>query len=206
MHGFHLLNAGKLMTGVAIDGQFCDAELISESNTTYVYNIPIRIGRRNLNLRLGQELDFMKLAQEDFEFEDCVNYEVYGIWSGYDSHSNMPNRNVYSLSQVAGQEFRLLYPIDKKLSWERESYLESETLTMKRVPEISVLPLPAGTYYLEYEIGDIFGRSIVIDRIELHWDGQTVSYPEGFEWSGQLDMTVLGMIDNEELSAAETPR
>lgn len=204
--GRFVFSAGKLMTGVAIDGQFCDAELISESNTTYVYNIPIRIGRRNLNLRLGQELDFMKLAQEDLEFEDCVNYEVYGIWSGYDSHSNMPNRNVYSLSQVAGQEYRLLYPIDKKLSWERESYLESETLTMKRIPEISVLPLPAGTYYLEYEIGDIFGRSIVIDRIELHWDGQTVSYPEGFEWSGQLDMTVLGMIDNEELSAAETPR
>ena len=38
--------------------------------------------------------------------------------------------------------------------------------------------LPAGTYYLEYEIEDMFLRPTVLERIEMHWDGISLTFPE----------------------------
>jgi len=38
--------------------------------------------------------------------------------------------------------------------------------------------LPAGTYYLEYEIEDMFLRPTVLERIEMHWDGTSLTFPE----------------------------
>jgi len=38
--------------------------------------------------------------------------------------------------------------------------------------------LPAGNYYLEYEIEDMFLRPTVLERIEMHWDGTSLTFPE----------------------------
>ena len=53
---------------------------------------------------------------------------------------------------------------------------------MYRVLDVAEIPLPAGTYYLQYEIEDIFMRKTVLDRIEIHWDGENMSFPEDFSW------------------------
>ena len=58
-------------------------------------NIPIQINGQVWNLRCG------------FSGKN-MHYDVYGLWEGFDSQGKMFNRNVKSLAQFAGQEFRLL--------------------------------------------------------------------------------------------------
>ena len=93
----------------------------------------------------------------------------------------MTNRSVKSLSQVAGQEFRLLYPVDHGGAW----YQFSERMTMYRALNVQEITLPAGTYYLEYEIDDVFMRPSVLERIEFYWNGESMTFPEDFSWTGE---------------------
>ena len=53
---------------------------------------------------------------------------------------------------------------------------------------LRILPttLPAGTYYLEYIIMDIFQRTMPMDRIEVYWDGEKLTMAEGAEWEGTV--------------------
>ena len=48
--------------------------------------------------------------------------------------------------------------------------------------------LPAGTYYLQYEVNDVFMRPILLDRIEMYWDGKALSFPRDFTWEGRLEL------------------
>ena len=88
------------------------------------------------------------------------------------------------LSQKAGQEYSLLYRAG--LDEDRIRYYRGENRTLPRRIEIEKMLMPAGTYYLEYEIKDMFMRSIPLDRIELYWDGKEIRYPEGFTWEGKI--------------------
>ncbi len=47
---------------------------------------------------------------------------------------------------------------------------------------------PAGTYYLEYEVDDMFMNPHVLERIEYTWDGEKVILPEGFAWEGSVSV------------------
>ena len=53
---------------------------------------------------------------------------------------------------------------------------------MYRALDVEEIPLPAGTYYLEYEIVDQFMRKATLDRVEIRWDGENMSFPDGFVW------------------------
>lgn len=89
------------------------------------------------------------------------------------------SRSVQPLALYSGQEYRMLYPIDGATD---TKYLSGNTMTMRRVLEVTEIPLPAGTYYLEYEARDVFMRSMLIDRLEFQWDGENLTYPHIDEW------------------------
>ena len=114
----------------SIDGEFCSIELIgsirsgtntqSASYSPYsipmysLYSVPIQIGPDTWNLRYGRE--YQQLLPDMLEntgTPHTSHYTVYGLWEGYDDDTEMLSRNVKSLSQMAGQEFQLLYPIEK---------------------------------------------------------------------------------------------
>ena len=82
-------------------------------------NIPIQINGQVWNLRCG------------FSGKN-LRYDVYGLWEGYDSQGKMFNRNVKSLAQFAGQEFRLLYEQNRDPETGRISYAASEPQRMTR--------------------------------------------------------------------------
>ena len=98
------------------------------------------------------------------------------------------------LSALAGREYHFLYPVDGAGYNGRVSYQLSEPLTMYRALDVKEIPLPEGTYYLEYEVDDVFMRSYLLDRIEFHWDGKNMTFPEGFSWEGEV---VLNATDND---------
>ena len=167
----------------AIKGVLCDMELVMESKlqdgtvTEYLYNIPAQIGTDKCFLRCGR---IFGTADGKGRLSDTT-YQIYGVWLGYDENTKMANRSVKSLSQVAGQEFRLLYPIAPYGS----GYQFSEWMTIYRALRVEEITLPAGTYYLEYEVDDAFMRPSVLECIEFHWDGKNMTFPEGFTWTGE---------------------
>ena len=164
----------------SIDGEFCDIELISATDTQALYNVPIQVGPDMWYLRYGRDYEM---------FLDDVTEKIFpSKYTVYDSDTEMLCRNVKSLSQMAGQEYRLLYPISGDTG-KKTYYSMGKFQTLYRSLEMEAKQLPAGTYYLEYEVQDMFMRPIMMERIEMYWDGKKLSFPEGFAWEGTMKLS-----------------
>ncbi len=183
----------------SIDGEFCSIDLISnvkaedyfseEEIKQALYSVPIQIGPNTWNLRYGRQyqLKLPGMAEEVGKVHPS-QYTVYGLWEGYDDDTKLLSRNVKSLSQLAGQEYQLLYPVDESGISGKTEYIIGEKHTLHRALDIEAQALPAGTYYLQYEVLDMFMRPIPLETIELVWDGETLSFPEGFSWEGTSNL------------------
>ena len=173
----------------SIDGELCQIQLISSNLNEALYNVPIQIGPEIWQLRYGREY---KVYLTDLPLEPDQthpsSYTVYGLWEGYDDDSGRLSRNVKSLPQLAGQEYRLLYAIDGTEKTGKTRYAMAEKHTLYRAMTIETMVLPAGTYYLEYEVLDIFMRLITTERIEMYWDGKTMTFPADFAWEGTMQL------------------
>ena len=157
---------------LAVEGVYCDAELVTyDLFENYLFNIPIQVGTEQSILRCGYE-------------SEIDDYVVYGIWEGYDADTGVFGRNVQSLSQLAGQEFRLLYPIDGTEHNGKTLYEASEPMTLYRSLQVTEEPLPPGPIYIEFWARDMFMRPLTIGRVEMYWDGQTLSLAPGQTWEG----------------------
>ena len=163
----------------AIDGVLCQMNVLGiPRNGTYdcLFNIPILIDGIVWNLRSSY------ITSRD-------EYEVYGLWEGFDSDSELFNRNVKALSQMAGQEFRILYETDVKNKNPRKSidkvekFETGEAMTMYRGLSVKEISLPEGTYFMEYVVYDNFMRYITLDRVQIDWDGQKMRMNEE-DWNG----------------------
>ena len=98
----------------------------------------------------------------------------------------MAARSVTSLAEYAGQSFRLLWTADHPES-RREEYIPAPSGgQLYRALYIEEKPLPAGTYYLQYEVDDMFLRPYLLERIEMQWDGEHASFPESASWEGTV--------------------
>ena len=162
--------------------------MISEQEYQNLYSIPVRIGRDLWYLRCGRTFTSSSnlryfAADADYSSE----YEIYGLWEGYDEDSQLPNRNVKSLAQMVGQDFRLVWPIKDSPDGECQT---SEPMTFARALDIGETALPEGTYYLQYEVNDMFVRPYYLDLIELHWDGEQITFPENFTWEGTVTLSM----------------
>ena len=83
----------------------------------------------------------------------------------------------------------MIYPIESPAG-SRIRYESSKPLTMYRSLEISSKPLEPGTYYFDYWVEDIFLRTLPVGRVELDWDGKTVTVPAESNWQGTFTLTV----------------
>ncbi len=173
--------AYELWLWPSIDGELCHVETLNfpvNGEYNLLYNIPIQMNSQIWNLRCAY------MYKTDA-------YNMYGLWEGYDSDSELFNRNVRSLSQVAGQEYRFLYPVDSSTSRRSETAYEySVPLTMYRSLQVEETVLPAGTYYIEYVVHDIFMRPMPLQRVEVYWDGQKLSVT-GDDWKGQETLDAM---------------
>ena len=182
----------RLSRWPAVEGVLCDVEPISESRLVNVFNIPVQIGSEAWNLRCGHTYDVNPMEQiaARGEIWDHGEYEVYGLWEGYDSHSEMPGRNTRPLSQMAGRDYRLLYPAVSATGATTGICEYSDEMKMYRALEIGEITLPVGDYYLEYEVEDMFGRSMKLDKVKIQWDGEAFALAEGAVWQGGQKLAV----------------
>ncbi|MBR1606893.1 MAG: hypothetical protein IJ664_04210 [Clostridia bacterium] len=162
---------------LSMEGVYCDAELVSyDIFDNYLFNIPIQVGTEQSILRCGYE-------------SEIDDYVVYGVWEGYDADTGVFGRNVQSLAQLAGQEFRLLYPIDGADHNGKTAYETSMPMTLYRSLRVTEEPLPPGPIYIEFWARDMFLRPLIIGKVEMYWDGQTLTLAPGETWEGTTLLT-----------------
>ena len=155
--------------------ELCCIALIENVYGESLYEIPVQVNSDIWRFRCG--------------YSPEKGYEIYGVWEGYNSSSNLFNRNVVSLSSMAGQTYRLLYPIlDMATDLQGGEYEYSEPQTITRVLPVETRPLPPGTYYIEYVVEDMFMRRIPMERVGVKWDGENMSLAENAVWEGKATL------------------
>lgn len=174
--GTMLYRAEEPMSSLTLDGQLCSTTLIRNTpGMERLYDIPIQLNSSLVLLRVSETMTPLRLFPSLFE--------IIGIWE----QSDMPNRISESLTTVSGYEYRPIFPLEKKIGG-KTYYNFGTTQTMPRGIEVLKKPLPAGTYYLEYDITNVVMLHATMDRIEIHWDGKEMTFPEGFTWEGAADL------------------
>ena len=154
-----------------VGDEFCCIGLLEYVYGECLYEIPVQVDMNVWRFRCGYTKE--------------KGYEIYGVWEGYNSSSNMFNRNVVSLPSMVGQTYRLLYPIvNTQTGLQGGEYDFSESQTVTRVLPVEEKLLPPGTYYIEYVVEDMFMRRIPMERVEVHWDGSTLTLAENAVWDG----------------------
>ncbi len=167
-----IFRASDPMHWPSIDGELCCIEMVQNNDSLILYNIPVQIGSETAVLRCGREITYRDEGETRIS-----EYQVYGAWEGYNEDSELMSRSVKPLSALAGQEYRLLYPKDGAAGG--TDCTMSRAMILYRQLDVREIPLPAGTYYLEYEIMDMFMRKTVPERIEIYWDGKEMHFPKG---------------------------
>jgi len=162
-----------LLKWPSLDGSLCEIELQNKvriGDYNLLYNIPMMIDSELMNMRVAY-------------WFDTAEWEALGLWEGYDNDSSQFNRNVMSLSQVAGQEYNLLYEVHGKKRGSKP-YVFSPTMIMYRSMKLEEIILPPGTYYIDFTIYDVFMRSMRMETVELQIaEDHTISIL-GEPWEG----------------------
>ena len=164
----------------ALEGQTVASyveNMVEPGTVNYLGSIPIQIGTDQWFLRYGY-----------FWEED--RYTVYGLWEGYDADSSQFNRNVSSLSQVAGQEYSLLYPFYESDYEKPTEYVMTEPQNLYRAMYLEDKPLPPGTYYMQYIVYDMFMRPMPMEWIKAEWDGERMFVKDNFDWEGTEELKI----------------
>ena len=154
-----------------IEGLPCVLELVKVGDLEDFYNIPFKMNNDIYNFRCG----YLKTDIPDFTES---RYTVYGIWNGYDSDTGMSNRNVVTMSDYQGRDYRLLYPVSDDEKHTDAIFGESKDLTMMRNIDVEENELPAGDYAIRYVFTDVHGREIPQEMIYYSWDGNTFTIEE----------------------------
>ena len=176
-----------LLKWPSLDGSLCEIELqnkVTIGNYNLLYNIPMMIDTELMNMRIAY-------------WFDAAEWEVLGLWEGYDNDSSQFNRNVMSLSQVAGREYNLVYEVHGEKRGSRP-YVLSPTMIMYRSMKLEEIILPPGTYYLDFTIYDVFMRPMRLETVELQiledhtitivsepWEGTEVLNSDAYYASNQ---------------------
>ncbi len=168
----------ELNTWQAIDEVLCEMDLHRmKGEYNLLFNIPVMVDSEIMYMRCGH-------------LPERGDYRVYGLWEGYDDHTSRFIRNVKSLSQVAGQDYCLLYKVYNEQPTDKPSYVFSPTMTIYRSITVDTIPLPKGTYYLKYILKDSFLRTVELEMVELSWDGETFAVT-GDPWEGSVTLSAV---------------
>ncbi len=166
-----IYRANNLLCWPAIEDVLCPLEMQQVSGEhSMLFNIPVMVDNEIMDLRCGY-------------YFNTGRFRIYGLWEGYDSDSVLFNRNVQSLSQVSGEEYFMLYEVQKRYENERTSYVYGPEMTIYRSLEVEEIPMPPGTYYLQYIIRDAFMRPIRLDWVPMTFDGEIYRVRDG-SWEG----------------------
>lgn len=186
--GGSLFIANEPWMWTSVNGVPCCIQLIMEKNNRFkqdrLYNIPLQVGTDICTMRCG------RVDRVNSEGETVHTYTIFGLWQGVNERQMLTTRSIKSLAQMGGQDFRLLYQTDTPGLGNQLMYEYSGKMTLDRHMAVEEKPLPAGIYYIQYVVNDLFERPFPLVRIEMRWDGEKATFPELDAWEGTVDLNV----------------
>lgn len=176
---------GKIIYHLNFDGCWPTLEgvplsmsLVDDTEPCAIFNVDVTLdGQSNMDyLRVVQYYE-KTATNENGETVEIPEFELQGIWDGYDEHTGLPGRNINSLSEYKGSKMSLF-----KLAYSSELKKVSAHTAVSEIivsPDLKVTkePLPKGQYMYRFVIRDVFGNRI--DSGDFHpvnWDGKNVIY------------------------------
>ena len=182
----------------AIDGEFLSISSKDVLGNKVLLQAPITIfGGQFYKLRILAEYpeNLLYTAEPEETEEDAapaeenetetetgyeVNYELEGVWDGYDSSTGLVNRNTFSLSDLLGTDFEICRPVysDYLEAVGDMKYSEPIPVTLDFAVEDTLLA--AGQYRLRYSIMDMLDRTYHTDFFYLTWDGEKAVFDDPF--------------------------
>ena len=180
----------------AIDGEFLSISSKDVLGNKVLLQAPIAIfGGQFYKLRILAEYpeNLLYTAEPEETAEDAapaeenetetgyeVNYELEGVWDGYDSSTGLVNRNTFSLTDLLGTDFEICRPVysDYLEDVGDMKYSKSIPVTLDLAVEDTVLA--AGQYRLRYSIMDMLDRTYHTDFFYLTWDGEKAVFDDPF--------------------------
>jgi hypothetical protein len=180
----------------AIDGEFLSISSKDVLGNKVLLQAPITIfGGQLYKLRILAEYpeSLLYTAEPEETAEDTapaeenetetetgyeVNYELEGVWDGYDSSTGLVNRNTFSLSDLLGTDFEICRPVYSDYLEDVGDMKCSEPVPVTLDLAVEDTVLAAGQYRLRYSIMDMLDRTYHTDFFYLTWDGEKVVFDD----------------------------
>lgn len=134
-------------TWITINDNLCMMVALSFTDEYILYTVPVQVNGKETNLRM-------------LYHQDSGEYEVIGVWDGVDAGSGMASRDVKKLQD--GDVVEFVFDAANLDSGEDASFVGGGfTVSGPVIAEEATLF--DGTYYYEFEITDIFGKTYESD-------------------------------------------
>ena len=120
-------------------------------------------------------------ADAEAKEEHVVNYELEGLWDGFDSSTGLADRNTYSMTEIAGMELLIAKPVFSDFYKKEADVRFYDPITVDMELDVEEKVLPEGQYRLRYSITDMLGRTYNSDFVNISWDGEKAEFDASVE-------------------------
>ncbi len=138
-----------------------------------MYNVPVSYYGNTMQMRVKK--DYPSADSEGHAVQ--TPFEVQGFWNQMDSHTGLPGRDVYPLSEAEGDKIGLYRVVYGRELNKAADYIRAKEYTVTKEMRITSENLPSGDYLMRYVIEDMFGNIHYSKGfIPVKWDGKRVTY------------------------------
>ena len=99
---------------------------------------------------------------------------LLGVWDGYDTHTGLPGRNSFPISDIDGTYVDLFDVVYSRMLNEIADYVSESDTQITRDSVIEREKLPKGEYLIRFVVRDVFNNAHYSDYVALNWNGETV--------------------------------
>ena len=150
-------------------------EIADDTEEYVLYNIPVIYSDQVMQMRVKKDYPFMDEQGEAMQ----TQYEIQGIWNQLDSHTGLPGRDVYPMSEIEGEKVSLCRVLYSSKLNKIADHLPTKEMTLAKSMRIAPEKLPVGDYLMRFVVKDVFGNvHYTKDMFPVKWDGKRVTYPE----------------------------
>ena len=149
-------------TWLAIDDNFMNAQLISETDDYNLYAVPINLNGKRTNMIVTWRFDSNR-------------FEVIGAYDGIDEASGTAAKSMHTLND--GDEVAFLFDATDIENGEAFE-VELSTITWKSDLEIKDTNLGDGDYLYRYVIEDVFGNVTYSDPVLMRYKNGNIEVKE----------------------------
>ena len=181
----------------AIGDQFLHVTTKDIQGHTVLMQASVRlpeISRDNLmNLRIlaeypeGLTNDINDEPDVPSDEEHIVQYQLAGLWDGYDSSTGLSNRNTYSMTDILGLQMEICTPVYSNYLKTIGDMRYADPMTIDLSLDVQDTVLPKGKYRMRYSISDMLDRTYTSEFVNFTWNGSKAVFEAPVEKQEEND-------------------